>query len=142
MARGFVSVLVGGAVVAAALAGCSTDNNTPAPRGGTISSHGIAIAQSNTAKVTIDGTQHKVDGPVACTDYDDEFVIVIGHEPHGVKATLSTGNPPSVSSVHLGDIAGTTLLYTDIADKPRPPRTARTTPLPGPPGGWTRPTTR
>lgn len=110
MPRGFLVILAGASVAAVSLVGCSSDKSTPTA-GKTVTYDGGAMTENATATATIDGQPHKVEGPMACTAFDDDdFVISIGTGLQSVKATLSSGDEPTVSSVHLGDLAGYVLV--------------------------------
>ncbi|KQH80512.1 hypothetical protein AO501_07965 [Mycobacterium gordonae] len=69
---------------------------------------GIAVARTNDATVIIDGQQHKVDGQLACTTYDDlnETVISIGTAPKDVLIAVTIGDKPTVKRVTLQNIIG------------------------------------
>jgi lipoprotein LpqH len=106
------------ALTLACLVGCSpsTHSNTSEPTT-TVHFKGGAIAQSNDARIVVDGQQHKVDGPLACSSLadDNEVVIAIGREPNAVKVTVSKGNSPRVIRVILQNVIG----YNLFAEPPQ-----------------------
>lgn len=114
MRRGFAISLASVSVIGVGLVGCSSDKSAPTAGKGTTTYDGGAMTQNATATAIIDGQPHKVEGTMACTAFDDDFVISIGNEPHSVKARLTNGDTPKVLSVHLGDLAGYALVVSDV----------------------------
>ncbi len=114
----FVAALCGAALTATSLAGCSDHRETPVTRD-TVSYDGGAITRTNDAKVIVDGQQHKVEGMLACTTFDEpddrRTIVAIGHEPKTVQITLSNGDSPTVIRVVLRNLLG----YNIFAEPPR-----------------------
>jgi lipoprotein LpqH len=89
-------VLAGGAAIAvAALAGCSSNNSSPAG-----SSSGPSAV-----KVRVDGQDQNVSGAVQCIIGGGYFTILVGR-PGGIGAVMTDANPPVVQSVGLGTVNG------------------------------------
>jgi len=99
--------VAGAAVVAAALAGCSSNKSNPSSSGSP--SPGAAEA------VTVAGQNQNISGQINCTPSGDNINIGIGDPTNGVGAVLSNANPPVVHSVGLGQVNGITLGYADAA---------------------------
>lgn len=123
MKRGFVVAVGGAAVLIAGLSGCSS-NEKKSDSGGSaatgsastsVSAPGGGVSASTgtgTAKVTIDGKDHKVEGSVVCATVANTVSLTIGQAPTGVSATLTPGDPPTVTAVALGNVDGVSLGYT------------------------------
>lgn len=95
-----IAALGAAALATSATAVCSSHHPTPATQD-TVRDSGIAVARTNDATVIIDGQQHKVDGQLACTTYDDlnETVISIGTAPKDVLTAVTIGDKPTVKRV-------------------------------------------
>ena len=118
MKRGFLVVL-GGAATVVALSGCSSGEKTSeAPAGSAEATTGSGAASATAApsgggtKVTIDGQDQKVSGTVVCQAAGGNMNIAIGEATTGIAAVLSEADPPTVTSVGLGNVNGVTLGYT------------------------------
>ena len=109
--RGITAGVVGVAVVAAALAGCSSNKSTP---GASSSSSGAPAAAAG-PQLTIDGQNQNITGQVTCTVAGDNTNIGIGDATNGVGAVVSNANPPIVHSVGLGNVNGVALGFSDAA---------------------------
>jgi ipoprotein LpqH len=94
--RGAMIILGGAAILAAALAGCSSNG------------HVASTSESNT-KVLIGGQDQKVRGNVACVTSNGTVKIAIGGAATGVGAVVTDANPPQVQSVVLGNVNGVSL---------------------------------
>ena len=133
--RGITAGVVGVAMVAAALAGCSGNKSNP----GAASSSSAAPAAAAGPQLTIDGQNQNVNGQITCNVAGDNTNIGIGDATNGVGAVVSNANPPIVHSVGLGNVNGVALGFSDAAPgqvaTPAPHRTARrmrsTAPRPG-----------
>jgi ipoprotein LpqH len=100
-------VLVGIAAVAmvvAGLAGCSNNKSN------------TSSSSASTEEVTIDGQNQNITGQVSCTPAGGNLNIGVGDPTTGIGAVITTGNPPAVQSVGLGNVNGVTLGYS--ADAP------------------------
>jgi ipoprotein LpqH len=106
--RGIVAGIAGVAIVATALAGCSSKKSETSPSGS-------GSAAPPATQVIVDGQNLNVTGPVVCTPNGDNIGIGIGDASNGIGAVLSTANPPIVHSVGLGVVNGITLGYSDAA---------------------------
>ena len=101
-------ILVGiaaAATVVAGMAGCSSNkSNTSSPTG---SSSSAPVGN----QVIIDGQNQNVTGQVSCTPANGKVNIGIGDPSTGIGAVVSSGNPPVVQAVGLGNLTGVTLGY-------------------------------
>jgi lipoprotein LpqH len=96
------------AIAAAACAGCSSNkSDTGQPSS--------PPAGPPAPKVVVDGQTLNVSGPVTCTTAGSNINIGIGDVANGVGAVVSTGNPPIVHSVGLGNVNGITMGFSDAA---------------------------
>ena len=111
MKRGITAGVVGVAVVAAALAGCSSNKSNP----GASSPSSAAPAAAAAPQVIVDGQNQNVTGQVSCTPAGDNTNIGIGDASNGVGAVVSNTNPPIVHSVGLGNVNGVALGFSDAA---------------------------
>ena len=109
--RGITAGVVGVAMVAAALAGCSSNKSNP---GASSSSSGAPAAAAG-PQLTIDGQNQNITGQVTCTVAGDNTNIGIGDATNGVGAVVSNANPPIVHSVGLGNVNGVALGFSDAA---------------------------
>jgi lipoprotein LpqH len=109
--RGITAGVVGVAMVAAALAGCSSNKSNP---GASSSSSGAPAAAAG-PQLTIDGQNQNITGQVTCTAAGDNTNIGIGDASNGVGAVVSNANPPIVHSVGLGNVNGVALGFSDAA---------------------------
>lgn len=89
-------------VVVAGLSGCSSQDKTPKE----VPASSGAAASSDT-RVTIDGTDQKVEGTAVCSAMGGTTNIAIGGAATGIAAVLGAGD--SVTSVGLGNVNGVTL---------------------------------
>lgn len=113
MKRGITAGVAGVAMVAAALAGCSSNkSNTGASSPGASSSAAPAAAGP---QIIVDGQTQNITGQVTCTAAGDNTNIGIGDATNGVGAVVSNANPPIVHSVGLGSVNGITLGFSDNA---------------------------
>jgi ipoprotein LpqH len=94
--RGAMITLAGAAILAAALAGCSSNGH-------------VASTSASNTKVLIDGQDQKVQGNVACVTTNGTVKIAIGGAVTGVGAMVTDANPPQVQSVVLGNVNGVSL---------------------------------
>ena len=108
MKRGITVGVAGVAMVAAALAGCSSNKSNP---GGSSSAAPAAAGP----QVVIDGQKQNITGQVSCTAAGDNTNIGIGDAANGVGAVVSNANPPIVHAVGLGSVNGITLGFSDAA---------------------------
>ncbi|RUP00903.1 MAG: hypothetical protein EKK34_32070 [Mycobacterium sp.] len=95
------------AIAAAVCAGCSSnksDTQTGSPPAG-----------PPAPKVVVDGQTLNVSGPVTCTTAGANINIGIGDVSNGIGAVVSTGTPPIVHSVGLGNVNGITMGFSDAA---------------------------
>jgi ipoprotein LpqH len=103
--RGATITLVGAAILAAALAGCSSN--------GAVRTLGQTISTSGHAEVVVAGQDQDVKGPVSCEKARGELQIGIGlpgaSETVAVQAT--DANPPAIHRIALGTVNGVTLAY-------------------------------
>jgi lipoprotein LpqH len=109
--RGITAGVVGVAIVAAALAGCSSNKSNP----GASSSSSAAPAAAAGPQVIVDGQKQNVTGQVTCTVAGDNTNIGIGDASSGVGAVVSNANPPIVHSVGLGNVNNVALGFSDAA---------------------------
>ncbi|KHO19993.1 lipoprotein LpqH [Mycolicibacterium setense] len=127
MKREFLVAIGGAAIVVAGLSGCSSSDkkdtsgdttatasaSAPAPATTSVASGDTtATTGAGTARVTIDGTDHKVEGTVVCATVAGNVSLTVGQGLSAVSATLSEGDNPSVTAVALGNIDGVSLGYT------------------------------
>jgi lipoprotein LpqH len=118
--RGFMVAVAGAAIVAAGLAGCSSNKSSApsspsstaaasgsasVPGGG---SHSVGAGQ---AKVTIDGQDQNASGQVVCTSAAGTLNIAIGQAGSGYTVVMTDSNTPDVHSVALGNAKGVALAY-------------------------------
>jgi lipoprotein LpqH len=116
--RGFLVTVCGAAVVIAGLSGCSSDkkSSSATTSAGATTTSAAATASATAApgavKVVIDGQEQNVQGTVVCTSMGGNMNIAIGDGGTGIAAVLSEADPPTVTSVALGNINGVNLGYT------------------------------
>jgi lipoprotein LpqH len=101
--RGFVVTVTGAAIVAAGLAGCSSNKAS--------NGSSTAATGNGSAKVTIDGKDQTVSGKIACVTTGNQVSIQLGDPSGGLQAVLTTDNPPKVNAVQLGKVSGQVLQY-------------------------------
>ncbi|WP_166906938.1 lipoprotein LpqH [Mycobacterium sp. DL440] len=122
MKREFLVAVGGAAIVIAGLSGCSSsdkkdsssDTKATASASATASveaGDAKATTGSGTARVSIDGKDHKVEGTVVCATVAGNVTLTVGQGVSGVSATLGEGDQPSVTAVALGNIDGVSLTY-------------------------------
>ncbi len=123
MKREFLVAVGGAAIVIAGLSGCSssdkkdTSNDAKATASASAATSveagdAKATTGAGTARVSIDGKDHKVEGTVVCATVAGNVSLTVGQGASGVTATLSEGDQPSVTAVALGNIDGVSLGYT------------------------------
>lgn len=90
--------LVGAAMLAAALAGCSGS--------GHVSAGGRSGSTNGHAKVIVDGKDQNVSGNVTCDKAGGELAIGIGAgSPTAVAVQATDTNPPTIHQIALGTVA-------------------------------------
>jgi lipoprotein LpqH len=96
----WVGALGGAAMIAAAVAGCSS--------GG-----GQKVSTSGHAKVVVDGQDQNVNGPVTCQKAGGQLQIGIGQpgSPNTVAVQATDADPPAIHQIALGTINGVPLAY-------------------------------
>jgi lipoprotein LpqH len=96
----WVGVVGGGTMIVVALAGCSS--------GG-----GQKVSTSGHAKVTVDGQDQNVNGPVTCQKAGGQLQIGIGQpgSPNTVAVQATDANPPAIHQIALGKVNGVQLAY-------------------------------
>jgi lipoprotein LpqH len=109
--RGITAGVAGVAIIAAALAGCSSNKSTP----GASSSSSAAPAAAAGPQLLVDGQKQNITGQVTCTVAGDNTNIGIGDASSGVGAVVSNANPPIVHSVGLGTVNNVALGFSDAA---------------------------
>lgn len=122
MKREFLVAVGGAAIVVAGLSGCSSsdkkdsaETTSPATASATASveaGDATATTGTGTARVTIDGKEHQLEGTVVCATVAGNVSLTVGQGTSGVSATLSEGDQPSVTALALGNIDGVSLGYT------------------------------
>ncbi len=96
---------LGVAVLAAALASCS--------QGGSTNAGGQSVSTGGHAKVTVDGKDQNLSGPVTCQKAGGELQIGIGQagSPTAVAIQATNANPPTIHQIALGTINNVALAY-------------------------------
>nr|MDT0522530.1 lipoprotein LpqH [Streptomyces sp. DSM 41633] len=105
MKREFLVAVGGAAIVVAGLSGCSssdkkeTSSDTTATASASAttsvaSGDTTATTGAGTARVVIDGTEHKVEGTVVCATVAGNVSLTVGQGMSAVSATLSEGDKP------------------------------------------------
>ncbi|OBG83312.1 hypothetical protein A5733_20255 [Mycobacterium sp. NS-7484] len=123
MKREFLVAVSGAAIVVAGLSGCSSSDKKETSGETTVSASPSATTSiesgdttattgSGTARVTIDGKDHQLEGSVMCATVAGNVSLNVGQGMSGVSATLSEGDQPSVTALALGNIDGVSLGYT------------------------------
>ncbi|QRY52387.1 lipoprotein LpqH [Mycolicibacterium septicum] len=123
MKREFLVAVGGAAIVVAGLSGCSSSDKkdtasetkataTASPSASVEAGDATATTGAGTARVNIDGKDHKVEGTVVCATVAGNVSLTVGQGMSAVSATLSEGDQPSVTAVALGNIDGVSLGYT------------------------------
>ncbi|CDP87838.1 MULTISPECIES: lipoprotein LpqH [Mycolicibacterium] len=125
MKREFLVAVGGAAIVIAGLSGCSSSDKKDTSNDSTATATATASATASveagdakattgagTARVSIDGKEHKVEGTVVCATVAGNVSLTAGQGMSAVTATVSEGDQPSVTAVGLGNIDGVTLGYT------------------------------
>jgi ipoprotein LpqH len=121
--REFLVAVGGAAIVVAGLSGCSSSDKkdtssetkataTASPSASVEAGDATATTGAGTARVNIDGKDHKVEGTVVCATVAGNVSLTVGQGMSAVSATLSEGDQPSVTAVALGNIDGVSLGYT------------------------------
>lgn len=123
MKREFLVAVGGAAIVVAGLSGCSSSDKkdtssetkataTASPSASVEAGDATAATGAGTARVNIDGKDHKVEGTVVCATVAGNVSLTVGQGMSAISATLSEGDQPSVTAVALGNIDGVSLGYT------------------------------
>ncbi|MBU9767084.1 hypothetical protein FR943_25025 [Mycobacterium sp. TNTM28] len=123
MKREFLVAVGGAAIVIAGLSGCSSSDNkdtsdettataSAEPTTSVEAGDTTATTGSGTARVTIDGKEHQLEGSVVCATVAGNVSVNVGQGMSGVSATLSEGDQPTVTALALGNIDGVSLGYT------------------------------
>jgi lipoprotein LpqH len=116
--QGLLIAVGGTAVVVASLAGCSsgdkssTGSSSSSSSSSSESSSSAASTSAEAAagtKVTIDGQPKDVGGSVVCANAGGNVNVAIGQAMTGIAAVISDADPPTVTSVALGNVDGITL---------------------------------
>ena len=122
MKQGLIIAVGGAAIVVAGLAGCSSgDKSTTGSSSSSSSSSSSESSSSSSSaastsaeaaagtKVTIDGQAKDVGGSVVCAPMGGNMNVAIGESMTGIAAVISEADPPTVTSVALGNVDGITL---------------------------------
>lgn len=118
-----VLIAVGGAaIVVAGLAGCSSGDKSTSGSSSSSSSESSSSSSSSSSsaastsaeanaatRVTIDGQPKDVGGTVVCANMGGNVNVAIGEAMTGIAAVVSQADPPTVTSVALGNVDGITL---------------------------------
>lgn len=123
MKREFLVAVGGAAIVIAGLSGCSSSDKkdtssettvatSAEPTTSVVAGDTTATTGSGTARVTIDGKEHQLEGSVVCATVAGNVSVNVGQGMSGVSATLSEGDQPTVTALALGNIDGVSLGYT------------------------------
>jgi lipoprotein LpqH len=117
--QGLLIAVGGAAIVVAGLAGCSSgDKSSGSSSSGSSasSSSGSSSAAATSAeagasgtRVTIDGNAKDVGRSVACASMGGNVNVAIGEATTGIATVVTEANPPTVTSVALGNVDGVTL---------------------------------
>lgn len=105
MKRELTIAVAGAAILAAGIAGCSSN------KGSTVSGGGATASTGGTTKVIIDGKDQNVQGNTLCTKAGGNVSIAVGGNNTGISVVLTDANPPGVKAVQLGNVNGVTLQY-------------------------------
>lgn len=105
MKRELTIAVAGAAILAAGIAGCSSN------KGSTVSGGGATASTGGTTKVIIDGKDQNVQGNTLCTKAGGNVSIAVGGNNTGISVVLNDANPPGVKAVQLGNVNGVTLQY-------------------------------
>jgi lipoprotein LpqH len=103
--RELTIAVAGAAILAAGIAGCSSN------KGSTVSGGGATASTGGTTKVIIDGKDQNVQGNTLCTKAGGNVSIAVGGNNTGISVVLNDANPPGVKAVQLGNVNGVTLQY-------------------------------
>jgi ipoprotein LpqH len=106
--RGLTVAVVGAAIVAAGISGCSSNKTSTGGGGPTVATGG----GNNATKVIIDGKDQNVTGSTVCTTVGGTINLAVGGSATGIAAVLTDANPPAVKSIALGNVNGVSLGYT------------------------------
>lgn len=113
MKRGLTVAVTGTAILAAGVAGCSSNKSTTSSAGSGSGTNAPASANGSAGtKVIIDGKDQNVSGTTVCSTSDGSVNIAIGGSTSGIAAVLTDADPPRVKSVGLGNVNGVALGYT------------------------------
>jgi lipoprotein LpqH len=103
--RELTVAVVGAAILAAGISGCSSNKST------TSSSTSAGGGGGGGPTVLIDGKNQNVSGSVVCSTTGGTVNIAIGAAATGIGAVLTDASPPEVKSVGLGNVNGVTLAF-------------------------------
>ena len=99
-----ITPLVSATILAATLAGCSS---------GHVNAGTQSVSTNGHAKVTVDGKDQNVTGPVTCQKAGGELQIGIGQpgSSNAIAVQATDSNPPTVHQIALGTVNNVTLTY-------------------------------
>ena len=120
MKQSLLIAVGGAAIVVAGLAGCSSGDKSASGSSSSSASESASSGSSSAAstsaeagasgtKVTIDGKAKDVGGTVVCASMGGNVNVAIGEAMTGIAAVVSEADPPTVTSVALGNVDGVTL---------------------------------
>ncbi len=119
MKQGLLVAVGGAAIVVAGLAGCSSgdksssgsssSSSSSSSAGSSSAASSSATASGGGTTVTIDGKAKDVGGSVVCASMGGNVNVAIGEATTGIAAVISDADPPTVTSVALGNVDGVTL---------------------------------
>ena len=100
-----ITPLLGAAMLAAALSGCSGT--------GHVNAAGQSVSTTGDAKVIVDGKDQNVSGNVTCQKAGGELQIGIGQpgSPTAIAVQATDTNPPTVQQIALGTVDNVALAY-------------------------------
>jgi ipoprotein LpqH len=107
-----ITPLLGAALLAAALSGCSGTGHVNAA-GESVSTTGQSVSTTGHAKVIVDGKDQNVSGNVTCQKAGGELQIGIGQpgSPTAIAVQATDTNPPTVHQIALGTVDNVALAY-------------------------------
>ncbi len=121
MKQGLLIAVGGAAIVVVGLAGCSSEDKSSTGSSSASSSSSSSESASSSSeastsaaaasgtRVTIDGQPKDIGGSVVCANAGGNVNVAIGESMTGIAAVLSEADPPTVTSVALGNVNGVTL---------------------------------
>ena len=100
-----ITPVLGAAMLAAALAGCSG--------GGHVNAAGQSVSTTGHAKVIVDGKDQNVSGNVTCQKAGGQLQIGIGQpgSPTAIAVQATDSNPPTIHQIALGTVDNIALAY-------------------------------